>query len=177
MTDDATRAALDAATAALALTPAERRAVRLYQSVDGHGSRLNALLAGEALPATEGGLPVASALTLDAVLRRAALPLDLVLYRGSRPGEVPDLDALPAVRSWPRFASTSLSHDVAREAAEGGVVVRLLARRRTSGLWLPPVGYRTLAYEEEVLLPRGGFYRLLAWTRTDDRVLVYGEVM
>ncbi len=177
MTDDALRAALDAATAALAATPAERAAVRRYQAME--EASLNAFLRGEPLPPAAARDVVRAIKALDALVHRSALPADLVLYRGIKDtGTLPPRHTYPMAWSDAGFLSFSLARSVAaEEAGEDGVVLRLLARRRQCGLWLPPLGYRRLVYEQEVLLPAGSVLLLLAWRTAGQHVEVNCEVM
>jgi hypothetical protein len=153
------RRALAAATAALRVTPAERAAVRAYQSLRGTYDLVN-LLARDASAAVD---PAAAEVLrhLDDLLYRARLPVDLVLYRGVDDLDLaaPPADRLPADRHEPTFLSTSVALRVAVEefvdpAAPRGGVVRIAAPAGTPGLWVPPLGDRQLAREREVLLAR-----------------------
>jgi hypothetical protein len=153
------RRALAAATAALHVTPAERAAVRAYQSLRGTYDAVNRL-------ARDGSAAVDPAAAevlrhLDDLLHRARLPVDLVLYRGvdDLDRAAPPVDRLPADRHEPTFLSTSLELRVAVEefvdpAAPRGGVVRIAARAGAPGLWVPPLGHPRLAREQEVLLAR-----------------------
>jgi hypothetical protein len=153
------RRALAAATAALHVTPAERAAVRAYQSLRGTYDAVNRLARH---PTVDAGPAVREVLRqLDVLLRRSRLPVDLVLYRGVDDLDLaaPPVDRLPSDRHEPTFLSTSLELRVAVEefvdpAAPRGGVVRIAARAGTPGVWVPPIGDPRLTREREVLLPR-----------------------
>ena len=176
VTDNAVRAALDAATAALDATPAERAAVRRYQALE--EASFNDFLRGHPVPPQLARDVIPAIRVLDGIVDRAALPRDLVLYRGiSHEAELPPRETYPVVWAPATFLSFSLSRAVATEAADAGVVLRLPARTRQPGLWLPPLGYRRLVYEQEVLLPRGSFLMLLAWRQAGRHIEINCEVM
>lgn len=173
---DDVRAALAAATKAVKATLPERTAIRRYQAIGRTHERLNAFLRGA--PEAPGSARRLMAMrdTLDALLRRAALPVDLVVYRG-----VPDLRVvvplgrrLPSTAVQHGFLSTSLSRDVAvRDFVDGsppGGVLRVLAPAGTNALWLTPLADPLVAQEEEILFRQGMLLTFLRWhTGTDIR--------
>jgi hypothetical protein len=172
-----TEAALDAATAALRASPAERDAVRRYQSVRGTYAEINALLRGaDADPAT-ARRHLATVRTLDGLLARASLPCDVVVYRGltELPALVPPDATLPRTRLHLGYMSTSPSRRVAVEGfadadlARGGLL-RIVARAGTPALWVPPLGDPGLAHEREVLFSRGTSLTFWSW-RVEDRTV------
>ena len=155
-----TRAALDAATAALRATLPERRAVRRYQADDGTAQRLNAFLrGGPAVPADAEHL-IAMTNTLSGVMARARLPVGLTVYRG-----VPDLrvvlspgQRLPAASTQGGFLSTTLDRREAIDGVMGGderaALLEIAVPAGAIGFWVPPLGREELAAEDEVLLAR-----------------------
>jgi hypothetical protein len=155
-----TRAALDAATAALRATLPERRAVRRYQSDDGTAARLNALLRRRPAFLAEVPRLAAIAATLDGLLVRAQLPVDLTVYRGVADAR-PLLDPrrpLPSVELQRAYVSTTLDRDEAVDGFVGrstpGALLEIAVPAGSCGVWLPPLGREELADEQEVLLAR-----------------------
>jgi hypothetical protein len=172
------RAALDAAPKWLRATPDEVRAVRRYQSLDGEPEHLNAMLASGDAGWRNG--PLRQVVRgLDTLLARAYLPVDLVTYRG-----VADVDAhvpaAAAVTRRPAYLSTSLDRGVAERDFAIGTrpgLLRVAVRRGAHGLWVPPLGRRDLAYEQEVLLPRDTTLRYGGRTMEGKIVVVECEVI
>jgi len=173
------RAALSTATRWLRATPAEVAAVRRYQSLFGHGERLNASL----LDDDEGWrtTPLRQVVEdLDALLLRAFLPVDVVVYRGIGDVEAAVPPSPGAVEEHRPYLSASLDETVAtRDFAVGErpAVLRIAARRGARALWMPPLGRRELAYEQEVLFPRFTRIRYGGRTMEANVVVVSCEVV
>ncbi|HEX8003133.1 MAG TPA: ADP-ribosyltransferase [Mycobacteriales bacterium] len=171
------RRALDAATRWLRAPPEERAAVRRYQSLAGSGERLNALLyVGTPLD----GVLYDVAMRLDALLERASLPVDVVAWRGVGDIDevVPPLDGEVLARA--AFLSATLDEGIARRDFAVGprpALLRLALHRGVPALWVPPVGRRDLAYEQELLLPRATPVRYGRRTLDGDVTIVWCEVM
>lgn len=155
---------LDAATAALHASFAERAAIRRYQSMGGTFERLNALLRGTPTATRLARELIALTKTIDRLAARAALPTNLVVYRGLEDlaAVVPPLDTLPQTSIEPAPMSTTLSRDVAVrdfasvDPAKGGVL-RIEVGAGAPAVWIAPLGDPVLRYEAEVLFARGTF--------------------
>ena len=173
---------LDAATAALRVTMAERAAIRRYQSMGRTFEQLNELYRGRAAPSALARRLMALAQTLDDLLTRADLPADLVVYRGLRDlsAVVPQLDALPQTAIQTAVTSASLDRVVAlRDFAdrERGGMLRIRVGAGTPAVWIAPLGDPALRYEAEVLLARETFLDYQHWRLVDGVVEVDCEVV
>lgn len=117
-------------------------------------------------------------LTLDGLLARSALPLDVTVYRGvaSLRDVVPV--TLPATRVHAGYLSTTLRREIAVEEFEArrGALLRIGARAGLRGVWMPPLGDPRLAYEEEVTLCRGTFLTFFERRIEDGLIVVDCEV-
>jgi hypothetical protein len=178
-----TRAALDAATAALRATLPERHAVRRYQADDGTAQRLNAFLRGGPAVPADGRRLQATIDTLDGLMRRARLPVGLTLYRGVHDlRELLDGDRrLPAVVRHPTFVSTTLDRSEAVDGFTGpgdqAALLVVAAPAGTRGVWVPPLGRDDLAAEDEVLLARHTSLLLTTRARAGGILVVECEVV
>jgi hypothetical protein len=181
--DRATRAALDAATATLRATPAEIRAIRTYQRADDDvREHVNTLLRGVPVPPAAAARARLVIGGIDALLARAVLPVDLVVYRGLALDRLlPPDTPLPATQAQRGYVSTSFSravaeHEFAVSTAGDGAVLRIRVAAGTRGLWIPPLGRRAFAYEDEVLLPHGTFLTFFTRRREAGTLVVESEV-
>lgn len=181
--DRATRAALDAATHALRATPAEISAIRTYQRADDDlREHVNAMLRGRPIPPAEVARVRLVISGIDALLSRAVLPVDLVVYRGVTLSRlIPPDTPLPATQIQNGYMSTSLSravaeHGFAATALGGGAVLQISVPAGTHALWLRPLGRRDLRYEDEVLFPDRTFLTYLT-RREAGTVFVESEVI
>lgn len=173
--DITSRLTASVARIAEAMTATEIDLLRRYQALD----RTYEIVAGvergriqlEELDAEQADLVAAIIETLDDVSMRWRTPKPLVLFRGqrSRLRVLGDQPALGRTIEAETHLSTTLNRQVALDefttppGPGGPVLFELVAPEGTRGLWLPPVGDPTLAYQQELLLPR------------DTRIAVRGE--
>lgn len=174
---DFVRGALNATTRRLNATAAERAAVRAHQDLERHAERVAARTLGDRAPATKPLWPVSE--HLDALMARSVLPVDVVAYRGIADAdeELPFYDGLDRVTT---LLSTTLDRGVAeREFAVGPrpAVLRIGVHRGTNALWIPPLGWRELANEQELLFPRDTLVRYGARRREGPLLVVTCEVI
>lgn len=168
---------LDAATAALRASFAERAAIRRYQGMGGTFERLNALFRGAPTATPLARRLIAWAATIEGLAARATLPTDLVLYRGLEDlaAVVPPLDTVPQTSFEPAPMSTTLSREVAVrdfasvDPARGGVL-RIEVGAGVPAVWIAPLGDPALRYEAEVLFARGTFLDFRRWYVVDRPV-------
>ena len=176
--------ALDAATAALRVTMAERAAIRRYQSMGRTFEQLNALLRGAPTATRHAWDLIRTAKEIDGLAARAALPLDLVLYRGLEDlaSVVPPFSSLPQTSYEPAPMSTTLYRTVAlRDFAsvdpERGGVLRVTVGAGAPAVWIAPLGDPALGYEAEILFARGTFLDFRSAREVDGVVEVDCEVI
>lgn len=173
---DFVRGALNATTRRLNATPGERASVRAYQHLEEHAERVRARALGYGDPREHLW---ALGEDLDRLLARSVLPVDVVTYRG-----IGDADEeLPFDAGLDRtstYLSTTLDRRVAeREFAVGPrpAVLRIGVHRGTHALWVPPLGWRELANEQELLFPRDTLVRYGARRHEGPLLVVTCEVI
>lgn len=179
---DDVRAALAAATKAVKATLPERTAIRRYQRIGKAHERLNAFLRGAHEAPVMARRLTAMHETIDRLLARATLPVDLVVYRGVQNIRlvVPLGTPLPSTAIQLGYLSTSLSREVAkRDFVDGstlGGVLRIFAPAGTKALWLPPLGDTMMADEEEILFREGTYLTFRRWRTREPELEVECEV-
>lgn len=173
---DFVRGALNATTRRLDATPGERASVRAYQHLEEHADRVGARSPGSGdrldylWPLRED---------LDRLIARSVLPVDVVTYRGIGNAEE-ELPLDPGLDRTSSYLSTTLDRGVAeREFAVGPrpAVLRIGVHRGTHALWVPPLGWRELANEQELLFPRDTLVRYGARRQEGPLLIVTCEVI
>lgn len=185
----ADRLTLSAEHVARGLNPIESNLVRRYQATDRTYELVSGVLRGtltyDDLDEDDADAIARIVTALDDLTTRWDTPEPLTVYRGQRsiertfdesprPGREFELDS---------FVSTSIHRHVALEefteppGPGGPVLLKISAPAGTTGLWVPPVGDPTLAYQGELILPRLTRLRISAVDTTADILTVNCEVL
>jgi len=99
---------------------------------------------------------------IDRAIARAAIPRDMIVYRGFRRNVVNQLEPGDTFTD-NGFSSGSLSETVARErfAYGGGAIFQFVARKGTRAIYLDDL-IKFPKPELEILFPRGACFRILS---------------
>src|SRR5207302_11472281 len=99
---------------------------------------------------------------IDSAIARAAIPRDMIVYRGFRQNVVNDLKPGDTFTD-NRFSSASLSGTVVRDrfAYGGGAIFQFVARKGTRAIYLDDL-IKFPKPELEILFPRGASFRILS---------------
>ncbi len=99
---------------------------------------------------------------IDSAIARAAIPRDMIVYRGFSRNVVNELEPGDTFID-NGFSSASLSETVARErfAYGGGAIFRFVARKGTPAIYLDDLT-KFQRPELEILFPRGASFRILS---------------
>ena len=121
--------------------------------------RLNRSLRGLE-PITKAALLIAR--KIDRAIARAAIPRDMIVYRGFRRNVVNELEPGDTFTDY-GFSSASLSETVVCErfAYGGGAIFQFVARKGTHGIYLDDL-IKFPKPELEILFPRGASFRILS---------------
>lgn len=171
----------------LLATEDELDALRRYQALDRTYALVNELLRGERRQdmLTEDEIEAVRAILtgLDRLLERWSTPEPLLPYRGQRSltrafdlaeAERPKVGAMIESTA---FLSTTIYREVALDefttpAGTGGpALIEIEVPAGSPALWVPPLGDPALAYQGELLLPRGVSVRVRGH-RVDAGILV-----
>jgi hypothetical protein len=111
-------------------------------------------------PVTMADLVVAE--KIDSAIARAAIPRDVIVYRGFRRNVVHELEPGDTFTD-NGFSSASLSETVVRErfAYGGGAIFQFVARKGTPAIYLDDLT-KFPRPELEILFPRGASFRILS---------------
>lgn len=165
--DLAVRLTESARAATAALSADEATALRRYQGLDRTYELVSAVLRGlrspEDLTTEQADLVIDIIDLLTATAERWRIPEPIRLYRGQRSinrvfGTETRIGRILETES---FLSTTIYRAVALEeftsppGLGGPVLLEIEVAAGTPGLWLPPAGEPTLAYQGELLLPAG----------------------
>ena len=99
---------------------------------------------------------------IDSAIECAAIPRDMIVYRGFRRNVVNELEAGDTFTD-NGFSSSTLSETVARErfAFGGGAIFQFVARKGTLAIYLDDL-IKFPKPELEILFPRGTSFRILS---------------
>jgi hypothetical protein len=99
---------------------------------------------------------------IDGAIAHAAIPRDMIVYRGFRRNVVNELEPGDTFTD-NGFSSSTLSETVARErfAFGGGVIFQFVARKGTHAIYLDDL-IKFPKPELEILFPRGTSFRILS---------------
>jgi len=99
---------------------------------------------------------------IDSAIARAAVPRDMIVYRGFRRNVVNELEPGDTFTD-NGFSSASLSETVVRDrfAFGGGAIFRFVARKGTRAIYLDDL-IKFPKPELEILFPRGASFRILS---------------
>jgi hypothetical protein len=99
---------------------------------------------------------------MDSAIARAAIPRDMIVYRGFRRNVVNELEPGDTFTD-NGFSSSTLAETVARErfAYGGGAIFQFVARKGTPAIYLDDL-LKFPRSELEILLPRGASFRILS---------------
>ena len=99
---------------------------------------------------------------IDSAIARAAIPRDMIVYRGFRRNVVHELEPGDTFTD-NGFSSASLSETVVRErfAYGGGAIFEFVARKGTPAIYLDDF-MKFPKPELEILFPRGASFRILS---------------
>jgi hypothetical protein len=111
-------------------------------------------------PVTMADLAIAK--KIDNAIARAAIPRDMIVYRGFRRNVVNELEPGDTFTD-NGFSSSTLSETVARErfASRGGAIFQFVARKGTHAIYLDDL-IKFPKPELEILFPRGNSFRILS---------------